>query len=104
MNLVNDPWIPVVYRTGTPAKISLLDAFSQGEEIFDLPVRPHERIALMRLMICIAQVALDGPADHTDLLHCRKQMPQAATNYLEHWREAFELFGEGQRFLQVPNL
>lgn len=31
-------------------------------------------------------------------------MPQAAENYLNRWRSAFELFGEGQRFLQVPNL
>ena len=104
MNLTTDCWIPVVWSDGRADKVSLLDAFQRGHEIRDLSVRPHERIALMRLLICIAQVALDGPQDRTDWLTCRDRLPQAAADYLAQWKHAFELFGDGQRFLQATNV
>lgn len=63
MNLVKDPWIPVVMQDGTPELVSLRDVFAKGEEIADLAANPCQRIALMRLLICIAQAALDGPKD-----------------------------------------
>lgn len=104
MNLVEEPWIAVLFGNGSPGCVSLREAFSRGSEIADLAVRPHERIALMRLLICIAQAALDGPADHDEWLRCRDRIPDAACAYLSRWRHAFELFGDGERFLQVPNL
>lgn len=104
MNLVEDPWIPVVFETGNSGQVSLGEAFSGGRKIADLAVRPHERIAVMRLLICIAQAALDGPADKSEWLQCREQIAAQAQVYLSRWRHAFELFGDGQRFLQMPNL
>jgi len=104
MNLTTDPWIPVVWEDGHHGQVSLVDAFRQGHEIRDLAVRPHERIALMRLLICIAQAALDGPQDRAEWRTCGERLPAAAQAYLERWRHAFELFGEGQRFLQVADL
>ena len=35
---------------------------------------------------------------------CRPRIAPAALDYLERWQRAFELFGNGQRFLQVANL
>ncbi len=104
MNLTVDAWIPIVRNPGEPGTVSLREAFAHGEEIQDLAVRPHERIALMRLLICIAQAALDGPADYDDWKACRARMVPSALAYLDQWRHAFELLGNGQRFLQVINL
>ena len=104
MNLTTDNWIPVLWNDGRADKISLLDVFQRGHEIRDLSVRPHERIALMRLLICIAQAALDGPKDRADWLTCCDRLSQAATDYLSKWEHAFELFGDGQRFLQAANV
>jgi CRISPR system Cascade subunit CasA len=78
--------------------------FARREDIRDLAVRPHERIAVMRLLICIAQAALHGPTDHDDWRVCRAKITPAARDYLKRWRKAFELFGDGQRFLQVDGL
>jgi len=66
-NLTVEPWIPVVWRDGrrTPERVSLRDAFALGTEILDLAGRPHERVALLRLLICVAQRALNGPATRT---------------------------------------
>lgn len=104
MNLTTDPWIPVVCLNGQPGLASLLEAFTHGREIADLSVRPHERIALYRLLLCVAHAALAGPKDEDDWRNCLAKLPACIPAYLSQWREAFELFGNGQRFLQVAGL
>ncbi len=104
MNLTTDPWIPVVRGDGRPDLVSLRQAFAEGRQITDLSVRPHERIALLRLLICVAQVALDGPEDEEAWRACLDQLPARVCAYLDRWHHAFELFGNGPRFLQVANL
>lgn len=104
MNLAIEPWIPIVQVDGRPGTVSLREMFERAHHIRDLAVRPHERIALMRLLICIAQSALDGPGDYEDWKVCRGRIAPAVLDYLRHWQHAFELFGNGQRFLQVTNL
>ena len=103
MNLTTESWIPVVWK-GTPGTVSLQELFVRGHDIQDLAVRPHERIAVMRLLICIAQAALDGPCDQDDWRTCSERLAPAALRYLKQWQPAFELLGSGTRFLQVPNL
>lgn len=104
MNLTIDPWIPVTWKDGRSSDVSLCDVFVKGEGIADLAGRPPERIALMRLLLCIVHAALDGPRDVTDWEDCYKRIPEAAVSYLQKWRYAFELFGDGPRFLQVEKL
>lgn len=104
MNLTHDCWIPVLWRDGRSTLVSLHEAFAHAGEIRDLSAKPHEKIALLRLLICIAQAALDGPKDIDAWETCRESIPQAAEAYLAKWRDAFELFGEGARFLQVQDL
>ena len=100
MNLTTDPWIPIVSADGTAGLGSLVDVFQRGRDISDLAVRPHERVALMRLLLCVSHAALDGPADHEDWRTCLDRLPRAASNYLAKWRASFELYGGGPRFQQ----
>lgn len=102
MNLIIDPWIPAVRGNGRRELFSLQDLFAQAHELRDLAVKPHERIALMRLLLCITQAALDGPADETEWQDCQPLIQRRVRDYLKKWAGAFELFGEGQRFLQFP--
>jgi CRISPR system Cascade subunit CasA len=104
MNLTIDSWVPVLDRQGTRQLLSLQDLFAQAHELRDLAVKPHEKIALLRLLICITQAALDGPSDSFDWKECRAEIQPKAKAYLEKWKCGFELFGDGQRFLQVPGL
>ncbi len=103
MNLVNDPWIPVILQDKTSAAVSLRDIFARGEAIADLAANPCQRIALMRLLICVAQAALDGPADEAEWRTCRERLAPAALAYLDQWQHRFNLFGE-RAFLQVDGL
>jgi CRISPR system Cascade subunit CasA len=91
MNLAHDPWIPVTLKDGTPgAPLSLIGVFERAGDVADLAVRPHEKVALLRLLTCISQAA---SSDALDL--------EAAAAYLRQWAPRFALFGPGPRFLQL---
>ena len=77
MNVAFDPWIPVITLSGEPAMSSLAGIFTDGAEYADLAVRPHERVALMRLLLCVAHAALDGPKDYDNWCAAPEQNPWA---------------------------
>lgn len=104
MNLITEPWIPALRRNGQRDLFSLQDLFAQSNELRDLAVKPHERIALIRLLLCITQTALDGPADEDYWEKCQTLIQPRVRTYLDKWRDSFELFGDGPRFLQLANL
>ena len=106
MNLSTDPWLPIVFATGQSDRISLREAFTRSHDIRDLALRPHERIAVMRLLLCITHAALDGPANRKEWRTCRDRIATAVEKYLakDEIMSAFNLFGDGPRFLQVANL
>lgn len=102
MNLATDPWVPVVTIEGKSEYASLMQIFTDGRQYADLSVRPHERVALMRLFICVAQAALDGPKD--DWGTAPDKLPKAAKEYLERWKGSFDLFDKEKPFLQIVKL
>ena len=104
MNLTTDPWIPVLHSSGIHRPVSLREVFAQGHTIADLAVRPHERIALMRLLICIAQAALDGPEDLDAWEQAPALLPAAAERYLVAHAGGFNLFDSARPFLQIAGL
>src|SRR5208282_3150541 len=83
MNLTIDPWIPALRIDGRRGLFSLQDLFAQAHELRDLAVKPHERIALMRLLLCITQAALDGPADESEWQNCQPLIQPRVRAYLE---------------------
>ncbi|MDF7807592.1 type I-E CRISPR-associated protein Cse1/CasA [Pontiellaceae bacterium B12219] len=103
MNLIGDPWIPVVYADGSACAVGLKQLFEEADQISDLSVNPPQRIALMRLLLCITQAALDGPADDADWKTCRPRIIQEVIAYLDERLDKFELYGD-RPFLQVAGL
>ncbi len=104
MNIAFDPWIPVVARSGVPELASLCSVLTEGERYADLAVRPHERVSLMRLFLCVAHAALEGPRDYEEYLEVPQKLPDSARSYLESWRDSFELFHETRPWLQIKDL
>ncbi len=104
MNVAFDPWIPVITTEGERKLVSLCAVFIEGEKYADLAVRPHERVALMRLFICVSHAAFKGPRDYDDWCAVPKHLPEAAQKYLATWKDSFELFHETQPWLQVTAL
>jgi CRISPR system Cascade subunit CasA len=101
MNLATEPWIPVLRADGSEEAVSLEQAFVEGESIRDLAVRPPERIALMRLLLCVAHAGLEGPKNHDDWLGCKPRIAGAARTHLRIFSDRFDLLGDGPRFGQL---
>jgi CRISPR system Cascade subunit CasA len=107
MNVAFDPWIPAVTTTGERKLVSLCAILTEGEKFADLAVRPHERVSLMRLFLCVAHAALDGPKNYPEWLEVPRRLPDAAQKYLTHWKDdedAFELYHKEKPWLQVADL
>ena len=104
MNVAFDDWIPVVTAAGERRLASLCQVLAEGEQFADLAVRPHERVAVMRLLLCVAHAALDGPKNYDDWYEVPAHLPEAASEYLEQWRDSFELFNTKKPWLQVAGL
>ena len=104
MNVAFDPWIPVVDASGRRKLASLLEVLTQGKILADLAVRPHGRVALMRLLICVAHAALDGPKDYDEWRDVPARLPDAVTAYLTDRKDLFKLFHPDKPWLQVPDI
>lgn len=104
MNIAFDPWIPVATVSGELRLVSLKDVFMDGDKFSDLAVRPHERVSLMRLFICLAHGALKGPKDYDDWLEVPKRLSETIPIYLKSKNDSFELFHSEKPWLQVANL
>ncbi len=99
-NLVTNPWIPVRLPDGRAETLGLQDLFQRSTGIADLAVAAHERISLMRLLVCITHAALGAPADPEEWEGWGSDMEDKVCAYLKEWKPQFELFGDGPRFLQ----
>lgn len=101
-NLINEPWIPVLMRDGTNRSVSLGEVFADaGGTIADLALNPYERVAVFRLLLCIAQAAL-GPErlkDEAGWLSAKNAVGPVSVDYLRKWHDRFFLYGP-HAFLQ----
>lgn len=100
-SLIHHAWIPVY---PDERLVSLMDVF-EDESIVDLACAAHERIAIMRLLICAAQAAhVDETVDDDCWEDLRDEFGRRTITYLgkQNVEDAFNLFGE-TRFLQRKN-
>ena len=105
-NLIDEPWIPVLMRDGMNQAVSLGAVFADTDgAITDFALNPYERVAVFRLLLCIAQAAL-GPErlkDETGWLAAKDTVGPVSSDYLKKWHNRFFLYGP-QAFMQPDNL
>jgi len=106
MNLVTDRWLPVTDRNSRLHYISLNKLFEKSDEWQDLVLRPHERVSVMRFLICIVQGALDGGPSEDDWNDCIDEIPQTCLGYLnsDERKSCFNLHDDKNPFLQIADL
>ncbi len=96
LNLINDAWIPV-RRHGKPDIVRPDQIAETGIESFDWP-RPDLNLACMELLIGLLYLA-DAPDPYEDRM-ARHPDPARLRERLAPFASAFELTGEGPRFMQ----
>ncbi len=105
MNLITHPWIPVRWLKGHHSLASLDELYRRADDIADLDSPPHERISLIRLLVCITQAALGAPSDFYGWDGFGGDLVEKIPAYLAQpdIHPHFNLFGDGPRFLQCPS-
>lgn len=97
-NLVDEPWIPVA----DVGRVSLKQVFA-NPSYRSLGGNPVQKIALMKLLLAIAQAA-QTPADESQWQALGAEgLAQRCLDYLQQWHERFYLYGE-RPFLQMPEV
>ncbi|MCG5500570.1 type I-E CRISPR-associated protein Cse1/CasA [Ectothiorhodospira lacustris] len=95
-NLVHEPWIPAAGA----GRVSLREIF-ENPQYRSLGGHPVQRIALMKLLLAIAQAATT-PADEQAWRSLGAEgLARSCLAYLDRWHEHFHLYGE-RPFLQMP--
>ncbi len=95
-NLIDEPWIPVADH----GRVSLKQIFS-NQEYQSLGGNPVQKIALLKLLLAIAQAAAT-PKDDAEWQALGAQgLAERCLAYLEKWQDRFFLYGD-KPFLQMP--
>lgn len=95
-NLIDQAWIPIAGRD----RASLRQVFSDPT-LRALGGNPVEKIALMKLLLAIAQAAATPEDDDAWRVMGADGMAEKCLAYLDHWHDRFDLYGE-RPFLQMP--
>lgn len=109
-NLLDEPWVPVRFRSGAVRELGLREVFAQAGNIATLAeTSPPNLIALYRLLLAITHRALlrskGSWKDRDRVEWYRNGLPiDAIHDYLEQWRERFWLFHPESPFMQVAAL
>ncbi|WP_202932309.1 type I-E CRISPR-associated protein Cse1/CasA [Vreelandella alkaliphila] len=95
-NLIDEPWIPVADY----GRVSLRQIFS-NPEYRSLGGNPVQKIALLKLLLAIAQSAAT-PQDETEWKALGANgLAERCLSYLDKWHDRFYLYGD-KPFLQMP--
>ncbi len=95
-NLIDEPWIPVADH----GRVSLRQLFS-NPEYRSLGGNPVQKIALLKLLLAIAQAATT-PKDEAEWKALGAEgLAERCLAYLEQWHDRFYLYGD-KPFLQIP--
>ena len=97
-NLIDEPWVPVADQ----GRVSLRQIFSHPE-YRSLGGNPVQKIALLKLLLAIAQAAAT-PKDEAEWKALGPEgLAKRCLAYLEQWHDRFYLYGE-KPFLQMPEV
>ncbi len=97
-NLVEEPWIPVADH----GRVSLRQIFNQSE-YRSLGGNPVQKIALLKLLLAIAQSAVTPENEEEWKALGPQGLAERCLAYLDKWHNRFFLYGE-RPFLQVPKI
>ncbi|MDA8312695.1 MAG: type I-E CRISPR-associated protein Cse1/CasA [Actinomycetota bacterium] len=107
-DLIDEPWLPVRLCDGTTREVGVGEALIGAHTIAGLDIEfPSQEPALLRLLLAVCYRALEGPVDDEawESLWTAERLPKRPiTEYLDRWRERFDLFHPVSPFFQTPGL
>lgn len=106
-DLIKEKWIPVKTLTGENIEVSLIDALLKAKEYKRIEdPSPLVVAALHRFLLAVLHRALQGPTDIKQNVEWFKNgfPEEKIINYLDKWKDRFDLFHPEYPFYQVRDL
>ena len=97
-NLLDEPWIPVLYRNGNWTRVGVVAALADAAEIREIAAsNPMDRVAILRFLLglvywCKGNPRPENGSDSFDL---------SSSEMLSRYREQFNIFSSSNRVFQV---
>ena len=98
-SLLKDPWIPIAGL----GEVSLTELFTHPEYA-RLGGSPIEKVVILRFLLCIAHASTPIPDVDAWSALTPEKLAENALEYLEKWKDRFDLYDEKRPFLQFPQL
>lgn len=100
-NLLEQPWLSVIYNNGVAARISLIEALSKAHQLQIAYPNPMDRIAVFRFFLalsywCHANTQQDPKPNES--------LPSEWISWISQNQEYFDLLGDTAGFMQVKGL
>ena len=105
-DLLESPWIPCIGADGRLVELGLRDALVQAHELREIHGEsPLVTAALHRLLLAVLHRVF-GPASYKEwgrLWETGRWDPARLDDYLDRWRDRFDLFHPERPFYQAPD-
>ncbi len=96
-NLLDEKWIPVLYRNGECKRVGILKAFEDANAIRQIAAsNPMDRVAILRFLLALLYWCKGNPPDDMN----ETEFPSEWFSKLIENRDCFNLLGDGKRFYQ----
>jgi CRISPR type I-E-associated protein CasA/Cse1 len=103
-NLIEEPWIPVLYHDGRTERVGIWNALENAHEIRQIAAsNPMDRASILRFMLALLYWCKGNPSEDMDnsSIHA---FPMEWFEKLRENKELFNLLGEGKRFYQTADI
>jgi len=99
-NLLDEPWIPVLYSDGRAERVGIRDAFANAGSIRQIATsNPMDNVALIRFLVALLYWCKGSPPDD-ERAALGGPLPTDWFSKLNDNKDCFNLLGEGKRFYQ----
>ncbi len=96
-NLLEEKWIPVLWKDGHVNRVGIVEALTQAGSIRQIAAsNPMDRVAILRFLLALLYWCQGSPPD--ELLN--GSFPRNCFKKLDDNKNCFNLLGEGKRFYQ----
>lgn len=101
-NLLEEKWIPVLYRDGKTDRVGIYRALSDAGKIRQLAAsNPMDRVALLRFLLAVLMWCKEDAKSALAALDEKSVgIPESWLDKLKENKDSFNLLGDGKRFYQ----
>ena len=99
-NLLQEKWIPVLWKNGNTNRVGIIEALTQADRIRQIAANnPMDRMAILRFLLALLYWCQGNPPDGEALIS-GDLLPSNWFTKINDKRNNFILLGDGDRFYQ----